>query len=182
MRVRTWRDIVEEVVEADANPDDWRAVGGDRAGGIGEDMYLAHGDVGVYQLKTYAKNPFQVHGVGTQVARKVDGDLDPIFPRDEGGRFAVQSPADDESEAERRATDVEEVVKAHADAPTRPSDLFDDMMAALDSPAFGPLEFDPYGRPEGVDDLAATFEDAQEALEAEFEEIVEDDEVGRGFM
>ncbi|CCQ32738.1 hypothetical protein HLRTI_000711 [Halorhabdus tiamatea SARL4B] len=38
MRVRDWQDILGGVVENDRDPD-WRAVGGDRAGGIGEDLY-----------------------------------------------------------------------------------------------------------------------------------------------
>jgi flagellar capping protein FliD len=32
--------------------------------------------VGAFQLKTYAKNPFQVEGVGAQVARSIDDELE----------------------------------------------------------------------------------------------------------
>lgn len=42
MRVRDWQDIVSDVVDSDADPDDWRAVAGDRASGLGEDLYLGH--------------------------------------------------------------------------------------------------------------------------------------------
>jgi hypothetical protein len=183
MRVRDWHDILSDVVEADADPQDWRAVGGDRAGGVGEDLYLGHPAVGLFQLKTYAKNPFDVKGVGTQVARKVDGDLAPLFPdRDAEARFAVQQGPDDEDDAEQKASRLEEVVKAHADAPTGPDDFFDDVMEVLDSPAFGPMEFDQYDRPEPMEELTKTFEDAEEVLEAEMEDVVDDDGVGRGFQ
>ena len=40
MRVRDWQDILEDVVESDADPGGWRAVAGDRRGGPGEDMFL----------------------------------------------------------------------------------------------------------------------------------------------
>jgi hypothetical protein len=55
MRVRDWDDILQDVVESDADPAGWRAVGGDRRDGIGEDLYLAHPGVGTFQLKLREK-------------------------------------------------------------------------------------------------------------------------------
>lgn len=181
MRVRDWTDIVEDVVESDANPADWRAVGGDRAGGVGEDLYIGHPAVGLFHLKTYAKNPYEVKGVGTRVARKVDDDLDPLLPSETNGRFAVQQPPSNEEEAETVANRLEAVVKAHAEAPTTPEDFVDDALDAIDSPAYGPMEFDHYGRPDELEDLAETFEEPEDVLDAELEDLVEGDDVGRAF-
>ncbi|MFC7073065.1 hypothetical protein ACFQJ7_12635 [Halovenus rubra] len=182
MRVRDWDDILSDVVESNVDPDGWRAVGGDRATGIGEDLYLAHPGVGAFQLKTYAKNPYNVDGVGAKVARQVDGDIDPLFPSQESGTslFGVQQSAEDEKAATERAKELESVVKTHADAPTTPGALFEDIMDALDSPAYGPMEFDHHDRPETMDDLTETFEEAEELLEQEFEDIIDED-VDRGF-
>jgi hypothetical protein len=182
MRIRDWDDILHDVVESDVDPDGWRAVGGDRASGIGEDLYLAHPGVGTFQLKTYAKNPYDVDGVGARVARRVDEDIEPFFPAEESasGLFGVQQSADDEESANERAKKLESVVKTHADAPTTPQALFEDMMDALESPAYGPMEFDHHDRPESMDDLTETFEEAEELLEREFEEIIDED-VERGF-
>ena len=181
MRVRDWQDILEDVVEADVDPDEWRAVGGTRARGIGEDLYLGHPAVGVYQLKTYAKNPFDVRGVGTKLARRVDEDIGTYLPTEADGRFAVQQAPEDEDAAEARARHVQETLKAHSEAPTSPEHLFSDLMEALESPAFGPVDYDMRSRPEGVEGLSETFEDAEAALEAEFEDIVDRDGVNRGF-
>jgi hypothetical protein len=182
MRVRDWQDIMEEVVESNADPDGWRAVGGDRAGGIGEDLYVGHPGVGVFQVKTYAKNPFEVEGVGTRVARQIDDELDPLFPAEDGanGLFGVQQPPDDEDDAEEKAKDLESVLQAHAEAPTTPQALFEDVMDVLDSPAYGPMEFENTDRPDRLDDLSETFEEAQELLETEFEDVISED-VERGF-
>jgi hypothetical protein len=179
MRVRDWQDILEDVVESDADPGGWRAVGGDRTNGIGEDLYIGHPDAAVYQLKTYAKNPFDVQGVGTRVARRIDEDLDDLFPGEQSGRFGVQQPieADD---AEDKATELEEVLKAHADAPTTPDALFDDVMETLDSPAFGPADVEFDDRPDELDGLSNTFEEAEQLLDAELDDLVEDT-VSRGF-
>ncbi|WP_123539168.1 hypothetical protein [Halosimplex salinum] len=183
MRVRDWEDILEDVVESDADPGGWRAVGGDRANGIGEDLYFGHPGVGVFQVKTYAKNPYEVQGVGAEVARKIDDDLDPLFPEEpgDGGMFGVQQPMEDEEEAEDAASRLEGVVQAHADAPTTPDALFEDVMDALESPAYGPMEYDQYGRPESVEDLADTFEEAEELLDSELDDLV-DETVDRGFQ
>jgi hypothetical protein len=182
MRVRDWQDIVQDVVEENADPEGWRAVAGDRQSGLGEDLYLGHPDSGVYQLKTYARNPFEVKGVGSRVARSVDDDIDPYLPTGDDGRFAVQQPAEDESDAEEKARKLEEVVQTHADAPTKPSDLFDDVMDVLDSPAFGPIDYEFDDRPDALDDLATTFEEAEEVLDAELDDLIDEDEVGRGFQ
>ncbi|WP_137285139.1 hypothetical protein [Halorussus salinisoli] len=183
MRIREWKDIVDDVVEKDVDSDDWRAVGGSRADGVGEDLYLGHPRGGVYLLKTYAKNPYEVKGVGTQVARKLDDEIGSFLPEQEtGGRFAVQNPPESEDDAEEKARHLEAVVEAHADAPTTPNDFFDDVMDALDSPAFGPMDFDQYGRPESADELSERFEEAEDLLNEELEDLIDDDDVGRAFQ
>jgi len=180
MRVRGWQDIIEDVMDSDADPGGWRAVGGDRASGIGEDMYIGHPSAGVYQLKTYAKNPMSVRGVGSQVARKIDDDIDPLFPEQGTGVFGVQQGPEDEDDASEKAQDLETVLETHADAPTTPRALVEDMLDAMDSPAYGPMEYDQYDRPDRMDDLTDTFEEAETLLEAEFEDVIEED-VERGF-
>ena len=182
MKVRDWTDILNDVVESDAEPSGWRAVGGDRRGGIGEDLYIAHPAVGAYQLKTYAKNPYDVDGVGARIARHVDDEIDPLFPEEgqSSGLFGVQSGAEDEETAKDRVKDLETVVETHADAPTSPEALFEDIMDALDSPAYGPMDFDMTDRPESMDDLTDTFEEAEQLLDAEFEDVIDED-VERGF-
>ena len=182
MRVRDWQDILEDVVESGADAGEWRAVAGDRRGGPGEDMFLGHPSVGVFQLKTFAKNPYEVQGVGSRVARKVDEDLDPLFPaEDAGSRFGVNDGVGDENDAEEKAQQLKTVLETHADAPTTPDALFEDVMNALGSPAFGPMEYDMYDRPDELESLSDTFEEAEDVLTTELDELVEESDVGRGF-
>ncbi|WP_231182706.1 hypothetical protein [Haladaptatus sp. DYF46] len=187
MRIREWQDILQDVVDRSVDPEGWRAAGGQRAGGVGEDLYLGHPKAGLFHLKTYAKNPYQVRGVGTHVARKLDDEIGSYLPEKESreGRFAVRNTEDerpDEKEMEARAKRVEETIKAHADAPTSGADLFDDVMEALESPAFGPMAFDGYDRPDPISDLAETFEEEEKLLNEELDDLIDEDEVGRGFQ
>ena len=182
MRVREWQDILADVTGESTAAEGWRAVAGRRREGVGEDLYLGHPSVGVFHLKTYAKNPYDVKGVGTRVARRVDEDLAPFFPNEETpGRFAVRSPPEDGDHADSMAKRLQETVRVHREAPTTPEDFFEDVMEAVESPAFGPMDFDGYGRPDELDDLADTFEEAEELLGSELEELIDDDEIGRGF-
>jgi hypothetical protein len=183
MRVRDWQDILSDVMDDSRDPDGWRAVAGQRRQGVGEDLYLGHPSAGVFQLKTYAKNPYELRGVGTQIARRVDAGLDSLLPRreDDTGRFAVQRPPEDESEAKSMATRVEETLKVHAEAPTTPDDFFTDIMEAVDSPAFGPMEYELSDRPDRLDELSETFEAADELLTSELDDLIESEGVDRGF-
>lgn len=182
MRIREWQDILRDVIESEADPDGWRAVAGDRTKGLGEDLYLGHPRAGVYQLKTYAKNPVSVRGVGTQVARKLDDEIGSYLPEGDDGRFAVRSAPDSEEAAKDQAKRLEATIKAHADAPTTPDALFDDVMESIESPAFGPMEYDSYGRPENLNHLADGFEEAESLLNAELDDLIDEDDVGRGFQ
>ncbi|KDS91879.1 hypothetical protein FK85_16255 [Halorubrum saccharovorum] len=182
MRVRDWDDILADVASDSTDPDGWRAVAGSRREGLGEDLYFGHPGVGVYHLKTYAKNPRDLRGVGAKIARSVDDELDPLLPSEESaGRFAVRSPPEDESEAEDVATRLRETLKVHAEAPTSPDHLFEDVMEAIDSPAFGPMDYEFDGRPDELDELSDTFEEAEELLSSELEDLIDDDDVDRGF-
>jgi hypothetical protein len=44
------------------------------------------------------------------------------------------------------------------------------------------MEYDSHGRPEALEELSTTFEDAEEVLETELEGIVREDETDRGFQ
>ncbi|MFB6131214.1 MAG: hypothetical protein ABEJ28_10380 [Salinigranum sp.] len=184
MRVRDWQDILGDVVEGRTDRDGWRAIAGQRRTGVGEDLYIGHPSAGVYHLKTYAKNPYEVRGVGARVARKIDEDIDPLLPdrEDASGRFGIQQRPEDEQQAEEAMRRLEETVKVHAEAPTTSDDFFNDVMEALDSPAFGPMDFELSERPERLDDLSNTFEEAEELLTSELDDLIERDEVDRGFQ
>ncbi len=114
------------------------------------------------------------------MARRIDDDIDPLFPNDGSGIFGVQQGPEDEDDAKEKAKNLETVLETHADAPTSPQALLEDMMDAMDSPAYGPMEFDHHDRPDQMTELTETFEEAEELLDAEFEDVIEED-VARGF-
>ena len=182
MRVRDWQDILADVTDGSVDPDGWRAIAGQRRQGVGEDLFFGHPAIGVYQLKTYAKNPYEVKGVGAKVARRIDDELDPLLPgHDDGGRFAVRQPPEDEDQAAAMAKRLTETLRVHSEAPTTPDDLFTDVMDAIDSPAYGPMEFELADRPDRLETLSDTFEEAESLLSAELDDLIDEDGVDCGF-
>ena len=184
MPVRSWDEILAEIADERVEPDRWRAAAGPRAGGLGEDLFIGHPRVGVYQLKTYAKSPLELRGVGQQVARRIDDDIDPLLPHrereDHAGHFGVRTPPADAAQASSMAKQVEETLRTHSIAPTGPEDLFEDMMQALESPAYGPMQYRPYDRPAGLDALSEEFPEADALLERSLDELIEADGVNHG--
>lgn len=181
MRIHDWQDVVRDVVESDVDPDGWRAIAGQRDAGLGEDLYLAHPRSGVFLLKTYTKNPFERKGVGTRVARSLDDEIGPYLPDEGSDRFAVHSRPADSSEAETRAKRLRQTVQSHKHGPESGDEFFDDVMQAIGSPAYGPMTFESGSRPEPLDGLANTFEEAEDVLNAEIQDLIDTDGIDRGF-
>lgn len=181
MQVRDWQEIVRDVVESEEDAAGWEAIAGPRARGVGEDLYLAHPRSGVYQLKTYTKNPFERKGVGSKVARSLDDEIGSYLPNEGTDRFAVHSRPASKRQAESRAQRVQDTFDPRHEVPGSPDELFNELMHAIESPAFGPLTFDADTRPEPLDGLAGTFDEAESVLNAEMEDLIDEDGIGRGF-
>ncbi len=144
----------QDVIDSDDDPDGWRAAGGDRArSGTRTFISATRASASTTSRRTRGT----VHGRG----RTGDAFGRPVSAR-------------------RRRGDGDD--RGHADAPTTPDALFEDVMNAIESPTFGPVEYDGYGRPESLDRLAERFEEAETVLDAELDELIATDEIDRGFQ
>ncbi len=142
MRIRERQDVLQDVIDSDDDPDGWRAAGGDRAHGLGEDSISA------------------TRASASTTSRRTRG----TRTRSRPNRGCVWSSS------QRPPTRL-----------TTPDALFEDVMNAIESPAFGP-EYGGYGRPESLDRLAERFEEAETVLDAELDELIATDEGDRGFQ
>ena len=57
----------------------------------------------------------------------------------------------------------------------------EDVKEAVESPAFGPMTYEFDGRPDELDELSDAFDEADELLTSELEDLIDGDDVGRGF-
>ncbi len=187
MKIRDWQDLLNDIVEEDVDSSKWKAIAGKREKGIGEDFYLGHPSTGLFQFKIYAKNPFEVKGVGSKLSKNIDEEINSNLPKSmDSGHFSVHKPLKSKDEAKEKAEKLEDTIKSFSkhrnQGETKEQGLFTEMMKILESPAFGPLTYNQGQRPESINDLSSTFQEEQKELQSELEKLLDKDKIGRGFI
>lgn len=77
MNIKTRNDTLHDLIQdAKHHPCGWKALFGNDTERLSQDAYVFHPDIGIYLLKEYPKNPFDIQGVGGKIARHVDEDVE----------------------------------------------------------------------------------------------------------
>ena len=76
MKIKTRDEILNEIIsKGKKHPKGWNAVLGKDNKRMSRDFYLFNKKIGVYLLKEYQKNPYQIKGIGGKIARHIDDDI-----------------------------------------------------------------------------------------------------------
>ncbi len=76
MKIKKRNEILNDVIKDGKNhPEGWNAIMGKDNNRLSKDYYISHPKIGIYLLKEYNKNPFEIKGIGGKIARKVDQDI-----------------------------------------------------------------------------------------------------------
>ena len=77
MKIKTRNEVLNDVIQdGKKHPKDWKAVFGKDNKSLSKDYYIFNPNTGIYLLKEYEKNPFEIKGLGGKIARRVDEDID----------------------------------------------------------------------------------------------------------
>ena len=77
MKVKTRIETLNDVIkDAKKHPTGWKAIFGKDNNRLSNDYYIFNQKSGIYLLKEYQKNPFELKGVGGKIARYVDEDVE----------------------------------------------------------------------------------------------------------
>jgi len=77
VKIKSRNQILNDVIKhGKKHPKDWKAVIGKDNTKLSNDYYIFNPKIGVFLLKEYQKNPFEVKGIGGKIARRVDEDID----------------------------------------------------------------------------------------------------------
>lgn len=77
MEIKSRRKILDDVIkDAREHPKGWKAVFGKDKERLSRDYYIFNPNIGIYLLKEYQKNPFEIRGVGGKIARYVDENIE----------------------------------------------------------------------------------------------------------
>ena len=77
MKIKSRDEILKDVIrEGKKFPKNWKAVFGKDNKNLSNDYYIFNPKIGIFLLKEYQKNPFEMKGIGGKIARHVDEDLE----------------------------------------------------------------------------------------------------------
>jgi hypothetical protein len=88
-KIKTRREILYDIVnDARKHPKGWKAIFGMDRESLSKDYYIFNSETGIYLLKEYQKNPFEVIGIGGKIARNVDEEIENEISKF-GGDFGI---------------------------------------------------------------------------------------------
>ena len=76
MKIKLRNEILNDVIrDGKKHPKKWKAIFGKDKASLSRDCYIFNPNIGIYLLKEYEKNPFEIKGLGGLVARHLDEDV-----------------------------------------------------------------------------------------------------------
>jgi hypothetical protein len=76
VKIKQRSEILQDIIrDAKKKPKGWKAAFGKDDLHASHDYYIFNPDVGIYLLKEYQKNPYQIKGIGSKIARRIDDDI-----------------------------------------------------------------------------------------------------------
>ena len=91
MKIKSRNEILNDVVkEGKKYPTNWKAVFGKDKKRLSRDYYIFNPNIGIYLLKEYEKNPFEIKGLGGKIARNIDDDIEADISKNAGDFGIIQ--------------------------------------------------------------------------------------------
>ena len=77
MAIKSLQEILRDILkEGRKTPGEWKTITAPTPDRFGSDLLLFHPNLGpIFQVRAYEKNPLQMTGMGTRIARDVDEDF-----------------------------------------------------------------------------------------------------------
>lgn len=91
VKIKSRNEILNDVIQDGKKyPKDWKAVFGNDNKRLSKDYYILNPDIGIYFLKEYQKNPFEIKGIGGKLARNIDDDIEAKVSKSAGDFGIIQ--------------------------------------------------------------------------------------------
>ena len=162
MKIKSRNEILTDVIrDAKKYPKNWKAIFGKDKERLSNDYYLCNPDIGIYLLKEYQKNPFEIKGIGSKIARHIDEEIDNEITKSTNDFGIIQG-------------DIRRILK-NIDKGIHPQKIFE---AALKGKNLGlslPVRGHASSSKDSFQNIRDTLSNKQKKLDSKFEKIAADE-------
>ena len=163
VKVKSRNEVLNDVIcDGKKYPKDWKAVFGKDNKRLSKDYYIFNPDVGIYLLKEYEKNPFEVKGIGGKIARHIDEDIEDEISKYAGDFGIIQG-------------DFKKIIK-NLEKGIKPDKIFDAAIKGKDDLGLRiPVRGHASASKEVFDDICNNLSAKQKKLDEKLEKMASDD-------
>lgn len=169
MKVKNRDEILRDVIrDGKKHPNDWKAVFGKDNKSLSNDYYIFNSNIGIYLLKEYEKNPYDIRGLGGKIARHVDENFEAKISKYAGDFGIIQG-------------DFSKVIK-NLEKGIKPQKIFD--AAIKGKKDFGlrmPVKGQACSSKDIFDEIHNNMSTKQKKLDKKFEEMATDDGIYKSY-
>jgi len=162
VKIKSRNEILTDVIrDAKKYPKNWKAIFGKDKERLSNDYYLCNPDIGIYLLKEYQKNPFEIKGIGSKIARHIDEEIDNEITKSTNDFGIIQG-------------DIRRILK-NIDKGIHPQKIFE---AALKGKNLGlslPVRGHASSSKDSFQNIRDTLSNKQKKLDSKFEKIAADE-------
>jgi len=91
LKIKSRTEILNDVIkDGKKYPKNWQAVFGKDNKRLSRDYYIINPNIGIYLLKEYEKNPFEIKGLGGKIARNIDEEIEAEISKNAGDFGIIQ--------------------------------------------------------------------------------------------
>jgi len=91
LKLKKRNEILNDVIkDGKKHPKDWKAVFGKDKKNMSRDYYIFNPEIGIYLLKEYEKNPYEIKGLGSKITRHVDEHIEAEISKYSGDFGIIQ--------------------------------------------------------------------------------------------
>jgi hypothetical protein len=162
VKIKTRNQILSDIIhDGKKQPNGWNAAFGHDRSLLSDDCYIFHPAIGVYLLKEYHKNPFEIKGLGSKIARHVDEDITENLLKTSGDFGIIQG-------------DIQRIL-ANINKGIHPRHILQSAIQGKDLGITIPVKGTASTSEDAFHSLSSEFSAQQKKLKASFEKIASDD-------
>lgn len=162
VKIKSRNEIFNDIIkQSKKQPTGWLAAIGNDDTSLSNDCYIFHKNAGLYLIKEYYKNPYQLKGVGSKIARNIDDDISQLIDKNHNDFGVIQG-------------DIYKIMR-NINNGIRPEKIVSEAIKGNDLGIRMPLKGKVSFSQNAFDVIDSTYADKQKQLKSRFEKIVSDD-------